>query len=68
MTPNYLMIDMVLKNKSGISYTEDLQVFVMTYGVKGFHNDVSTSVWDKIYTVTMLSSISMRRLYFKGYS
>ena len=43
---------MVLKNKSGITYSQDLQVFVVVYGVLGYHNDVSASVWDKIYTVT----------------
>ena len=43
---------MVLKNKSGITYSQDLQVLVVVYGVLGYHNDVSASVWDKIYTVT----------------
>ena len=51
-TLNYLMTDMILKNKSGISYTQDLQVFVVIYGVLGHHNDVSASVWNKIYRVT----------------
>ena len=36
------MIDMVLKNKAGISDTQDLQVFAV----------VDLIVWDKIYTVT----------------
>ena len=35
------MIDMVLKNKAGISDTQDLQVFAVFYLI----------VWDKIYTV-----------------
>lgn len=32
---------MILKNKSVISYTQDLQVYVITYGVIRYHNDVS---------------------------
>lgn len=35
------MIDMVLKNKAGISDTQDLQVFAV----------FDLIVWDKIYTV-----------------
>ena len=35
------MIDMALKNKAGISDTQDLQVFAV----------VDLIVWDKIYTV-----------------
>ena len=41
VTQNCLMIDMVLKNKAGISDTQDLQVFAV----------VDLIVWDKIYTV-----------------
>ena len=40
------MIDMVLKNKSSISYTLDIRVFIIVYGVKEYHNDVDTSVRD----------------------
>ena len=47
VTSNYLMIEMILKNKSVISYTQDLQVYVITYGVIRYHNDVS-NVWNKI--------------------
>ena len=42
---------MTLKNWSGISYKQDLQIFVVVYGVKGYHNNVSKSVWDKMCTV-----------------
>ena len=45
------MIDMVLKNKSSISYTQDIRVFIIVYGVKEYHNDVDTSVRDILYTV-----------------
>ena len=55
------MIDMVLENISGISYPQDLQVFFIIYGVLGYHNDVSTSVWERLM-LPMMSSISMRRL------
>ena len=41
------MIEMILKNKSVISYTQDLQVYVITYGVIRYYNDVS-NVWNKI--------------------
>ena len=43
------MIDMVLKNKSGISHAQDLQVVIVVSGVKGYQNDVTTTVWDKVY-------------------
>ena len=44
ITPNYLMTDMVLKNKSGISYKQDLVILVIVYGISGFHNNVLLSV------------------------
>ena len=40
---------MVLKNKSGISHAQDLQVVIVVSGVKGYQNDVTTIVWDKVY-------------------
>ena len=51
-TPNHLMTDMVLKNKSGISYTQDLVILVIVYGISGFHNNVLLSVWDKNHEIT----------------
>lgn len=42
--PNRLMIDMVLKNKLGVAYAIDLTIFIIVYGVKGYQNDVDTSV------------------------
>ena len=44
VAPNHLMIDMVLKNKSGTDYTKDLTIFIIVYGVLGYQNDVETSV------------------------
>ena len=47
--PNRLMIDTVLKSKSGIAYANDLTIFIVIYGVKWCQNDVDTSVWDRVY-------------------
>ena len=52
VAPNRLMIDMVLKNKAGVSYTNELTIFVIVYGVSGYVNNVDTSVWDKLFEVT----------------
>ena len=62
MTPNYLTIGMVLKNKSGISYTQDLQILSLYVVFKGIMM-ISRQVFRILYTLfTMVSSISMRRL------
>ena len=52
VAPNRLMIDMVLKNKAGVSYANELTIFVIVYGVSGYVNNVDTSVWDKLFEVT----------------
>ena len=52
VAPNRLMIDMVLKNKAGVSYANELTIFVIVYGVSGYVNDVDTSVWDRLFEVT----------------
>ena len=52
IAPNRLMIDMVLKNKAGVSYVNELTIFVIVYGVSGYVNNVDTSVWDKLFEVT----------------
>ena len=52
VAPNRLMIDMVLKNKAGISYANELTIFVIVYGVSGYVNNVHTSVWDRLFEVT----------------
>ena len=46
------MIDMVLKNKTGISYANELTIFVIVYGLSGYFNNVNTSVWDRLFEVT----------------
>ena len=45
------MIDMVLKNKAGVSYANKLTIFVIVYGVYGYVNNVNTSVWDRLFEV-----------------
>ena len=52
VAPNRLMIDMVLKNKAGMSYANELTIFVIVYGVSGYVNNVHTSVWDRLFEVT----------------
>ena len=52
VAPNRLMIDMVLKNKAGISYVNELTIFVIVYGVSRYVNNVHTSVWDRLFEVT----------------
>ena len=52
IAPNRLMIDMVLKNKAGVSYANELTIFVIVYGVSGYVNNVDTSVWDRLFEVT----------------
>ena len=53
VNPNRLMIDMVLKNKAGVSYANKLTIFVIVYGVSGYVNNViiNTSVWDRLFEV-----------------
>ena len=51
ITPNHLMLDMALKNKAGISYANELTVFVIIYGISGYVNNVHTSVWDRLFEV-----------------
>ena len=51
VAPNCLMIDMVLKNKAGVSYANKLTIFVIVYGVSGYVNNVNTSVWDRLFEV-----------------
>ena len=42
-----LEIDMALKNKSGESYENNTNIFVVVYGVYGTQNDVSIELWDR---------------------
>ncbi|PFX11474.1 hypothetical protein AWC38_SpisGene24778 [Stylophora pistillata] len=49
-TPNYLMFDVVIKNKSGQSYDQKLPIWVIVYGSKGYHNSIPKSVWTSWYS------------------
>ena len=42
-----LEIDMALRNKSGESYENNTNIFVVVYGVYGTQNDVSIELWDR---------------------
>ena len=44
--PNYLMMDLVLKSKSGVAYAH-LVIRVIVYGISRFHNGVPLNVCDK---------------------
>ena len=48
------MMDLVLKNKSGLGYAQDLVVHIVVYGISVYHIvfDVPLSVWDKKYEIT----------------
>ena len=48
------MMDLVLKNKSGLGYAQDLVVHIVVYGISVYHivYDVPLSVWDKKYEIT----------------
>ncbi|PFX14257.1 Pulmonary surfactant-associated protein D [Stylophora pistillata] len=49
-TPNYLMFDIVMKNKSGQSYDQKLPIWVIIYGSEGYHNSIPKSVWTSWYS------------------
>ena len=48
------MMDLVLKNKSGLGYAQYLVVHIVVYGISVYHivYDVPLSVWDKKYEIT----------------
>ena len=48
---NYLMMDLVSKNKSGVAHAQDLTVYTIVYGIIGYHNDIPLSVM-KTYEIT----------------
>ncbi|PFX26611.1 Complement C1q tumor necrosis factor-related protein 7 [Stylophora pistillata] len=49
-TPNYLMFDVVIKNKAGQSYDQKLPIYVIVYGSKGYHNSLPKDVWTSWYS------------------
>ena len=49
---NNLMIDIVMKMKSGVPYTPNLQTYIVIYGVTGYQSDVPPTVYDALYSIT----------------
>ena len=49
---NYLMIDIVMKMKSGVSYTPNVQTYIVIYGLTGTQSDVPPRIYDALYSVT----------------
>ena len=52
VTPSYLMMDLVSKNKSGVAYTQDEVIRNIVYGILGYHSDVPPNVRDKKSEIT----------------
>ena len=50
-TPNYLMWDLVFKFKQGETYDQKLDIWVVVYGTKGYHNDIPVEVYDRWYSL-----------------
>ena len=50
-TPNYLMWHLVFKFKQGQAYDQKLDIWVVVYGTKGYHNDIPVEVYDRWYSL-----------------
>ena len=50
-TPNYLMWDLVFKYKQGQAYDQKLNVWVVLYGTKGYHNDIPVAVYERWWSI-----------------
>ena len=50
-TPNHLYVDIVIKMKSGKSYPQKLQTYMVCYGIKGLQSDVPSNVYDALWGV-----------------
>ena len=50
-TPNYLMWDLVFKFKQGQAYDQKVDIWVVVYGTKGYHNDIPVEVYDRWYSL-----------------
>ena len=46
VTPNYVMMDLVLKHKSDVAYAH-LVKRVIVFGISRYHNGVPMSIWDE---------------------
>ena len=49
--PNHLYVDIVIKMKSGKSYPQKLQTYMVCYGIKGLQSDVPSNVYDALWGV-----------------
>ena len=49
--PNHLYVDIVIKMKSGKSYPNELQTYMVCYGIKGLQSDVPSTVYDALWGV-----------------
>ncbi|PFX19579.1 Collagen alpha-4(VI) chain [Stylophora pistillata] len=49
-TPNFLMFDVVIKNKAGQAPDQKLPIYVIIYGSKGYHNSLPKDVWTSWYS------------------
>ena len=49
--PNHLYVDIVIKMKSGKSYPNELQTYMVCYGIKGLQSDVTSTVYDALWSV-----------------
>ena len=49
--PNHLYVDIVIKMKSGKSYPNELQTYMVCYGIKGLQSDVPSTVYDALWSV-----------------
>ena len=49
--PNHLYVDIVIKMKSGKSYPNELQTYMVCYGIKGLQTDVPSTVYDALWGV-----------------
>ena len=49
-------MDLVLKNKLGVAYAQDLVIHVRVYGISGYHNNVLLCVcvclWNENYEIS----------------
>ena len=50
-SPNHLYIDIKVKMKSVISYPNELQTYMVCYGIKGLQSDVPSNVYDALWSV-----------------
>ena len=50
-SPNHLYVDIVIKMKTGKSYPQKLQTYMVCYGIKGLQSDVPSTIYDALWGV-----------------